>query len=173
MTPEPKDVQLARLTMSAIGICDSSRGEQAFAMAKKILDAHEANLEVGRKQAEERQRAIDETARRWPELAGKWSYKEIHGYHEFTNSRGGEVLSIDSSSSPDVSFDSAENGESRPVPVVLALIDAAGRNTTAERLRDDIVSALSVLWKSTDLEACRVDVSKALNDALESETWTR
>lgn len=133
MTTEPKDVQLARAVIQA-GVGANGLTEAIVSSAHTVVSNYEANLEHVRKRDEKRQRAIDETARRWPELGALGCTMEESEYL-FTVS-GGEL--------PTVAIDK-EDGEIEryccdevfPIQsaVALALIDAAGRNTTADRLR--------------------------------------
>jgi hypothetical protein len=143
-------------------------------MAKSIVDAHEANLETGRKQAEERQRAIDETARRWPHLEG-WRYTDSDYCHRMRRSGYPDAQL----SKPDGEIEIGD-GYQLDSAVVLALIDAAGRNTTAERLRERVAllekainEALVATEKASSASDGCVDACEILNDALEAETWSR
>jgi hypothetical protein len=148
MTPEPKDVRLARMTLELVG--DSALGSEVHNAAKAIVDAHETNIERGRKQAEERQRAIEETAGRWPELSKNWTYTLIGSEHEFSSKRTSEKLSTGGLDEKDICFEGYDSIEYRPHAVVLALLDAAGKNTTADRLRDVISKALAIHGDDAD-----------------------
>jgi hypothetical protein len=114
-----------------------------YLFAKSIVDAHEANIERGRKQAEERQRAIDETARRWPGLAAKgWRYECSGLWHGMKHDTK-RAVDLDSASDC-LMIDGFGDGGHTDTPVALALIDAAGKNTTADRLRKAMREAVTV-----------------------------
>lgn len=171
MTPEPKDVQLAREIITIIRDGNAEHSDDAVAKAQAIVDAHEANLEAGRTQAEERRLAQEETARRWPELAAdglifkhseySMSFRDTMFAHRET-----EISIDDDPELSEIRFDTGDDCECRPCKVVLALIDAAGRNTTADRLSAALSKAKSMLIDGFPMAALTVitEALEASND---------
>jgi hypothetical protein len=163
MTPEPKDVRLAREIIAILGEPEPVNTDVAMAMANAIVDAHEANIEVGRRQAEEKRLAKEETARRWPELVGYGvTYTKDEWAHTFAARGHGDIeVEVTDDRVPDVRFDAGDEWEVRPCNLVLALIDAAGRNTTADRLMGAIREAIDWI-DNGDVPAGRGVLSRAI-----------
>lgn len=156
MTQEPKDVQLARMIVGIIGEGQAEQSDLALERARQVVDAHEANIEAGRKQAEERQRAIDETARRWTELKG-WRFIDSDCFLTMSHDRNANVYLSKTENTVAVGCD----GDEADASVILALIDAAGRNTTADRLREAMREANECLDNG-----CQGRAGEVLRDAL-------
>lgn len=129
MTPEPKDVQFARVIVNTL-----SENSEVYRQAIATIEAHEASLERGRRQQAERARQLEETARRWPELAADgWVFLETEYSFKFRHDElPGVAIKKNSGEFMCAYNDSATVDSS----VITALIDAAGRNTTADRLRN-------------------------------------
>ena len=163
MNEEPIEVRLARMLLAAdLGSEWHDDAERLRRDASAVVNAYEGSLAHRLKQEEERQRAKDETAKRWPELAAK-GYWYSDGEYYCTMHRSGHNDVCVNKEDNEVTIDGYGDeggGLTANSAVVLALIDAAGQNTTANKLRAAIDAAL-------DTKGISSNVALVLQRALE------
>ena len=148
---EPLELQLARQIVNKMsGVPETS---SAYVAAKTIIDAADARkleaIENARRAEEEAERLKIETAERWPSVHKKgylllpdgafgksenvsYSWDKLHIYGE------------------EIEFEGFDETHTRPIDVVLALLDFHNVNHTANELRVRVAELESLLADKTE-----------------------
>lgn len=129
-------LQLAEMTLANSDLV----GTDLYRAAKEIVTEHETRAkEQAEYEAKERERR-ERSSLSYPFLASKGWYVVCDTADAITFRYGHDVssdLTVDKEAFGSVSFSTCDDIAANETSIVLAIIDAAGVNTTAERLRED------------------------------------